>query len=240
VKASELDGTTLGDVVDEALEVNLNKLPLSQKPVAFIFGPENGAIAERTVYEAAKEAERKDYAHLFIIGFAIAAKARQFVEDCQTAIGIPATYIQATPDLLMGDLLKHMRSSQIFSVCGLPDVKVHKIEEGKYQVELLGLDVFDPITMKNDSTSGNDVPAWFLDTDYNGLCFHVNQAFFPRTSAWDSLKKALKGTYDDEVWEHLAGTLSAPFDPGEHKEIAVKVVDDRGNELLVVKTLKGE
>jgi adenine-specific DNA-methyltransferase len=69
VKASELDGTTLGDVVDEALEVNLNKLPLSQKPVAFIFGPENGAIAERTVYEAAKEAERKDYAHLFIIGW---------------------------------------------------------------------------------------------------------------------------------------------------------------------------
>jgi adenine-specific DNA-methyltransferase len=240
VKASELDGTILGDVVDEALKVNLNKLPLSQKPVAFIFGPENGAIAERTVYEAAKEAERKDYAHLFIIGFAIAAKARQFVEDCQTAIGIPATYIQATPDLLMGDLLKHMRSSQIFSVCGLPDVKVHKIEEGKYQVELLGLDVFDPITMKNDSTSGNDVPAWFLDTDYNGLCFHVNQAFFPRTGAWDSLKKALKGTYDDEVWEHLAGTLSAPFDPGEHQEIAVKVIDDRGNELLVVKSLKGE
>jgi adenine-specific DNA-methyltransferase len=240
VKASELDGTILGDVVDEALKVNLNKLPLSQKPVAFIFGPENGAIAERTVYEAAKEAERKDYAHLFIIGFVIAAKARQFVEDCQTAIGIPATYIQATPDLLMGDLLKHMRSSQIFSVCGLPDVKVHKTEEGKYQVELLGLDVFDPITMKNDSTSGNDVPAWFLDTDYNGLCFHVNQAFFPRTSAWDSIKKALKGTYDDEVWEHLAGTKSAPFDPGEHQEIAVKVIDDRGNELLVIKSLKGE
>ena len=240
VKASDLDGTTLGDVVDEALEVNLNKLPLSQKSVAFIFGPENGAIAERTVYEAAKEAERKDYAHLFIIGFAIAAKARQFVEDCQTAIGIPATYIQATPDLLMGDLLKHMRSSQIFSVCGLPDVKVHKIEEGKYQVELLGLDVFDPTTMKVESEPGQNVPAWFLDTDYNGLCFYVKQAFFPRTGAWDSLKKALKGSYEDEVWEHLAGTVSAPFDPGEHKEIAVKVIDDRGNELLVVKKLERE
>jgi adenine-specific DNA-methyltransferase len=239
VKASDLDGTTLGDVVDEALEVNLNKLPLSQKSVAFIFGPENGAITETTVWNAAKEAERKDFAHLFIIGFAIAAKARQFVENCQTAIGIPATYIQATPDLLMGDLLKHMKSSQIFSVCGLPEIKIHTAQEGKYQVELLGLDVFDPTTMKVESEPGQNVPAWFLDTDYNGLCFYVKQAFFPRTGAWDSLKKALKGSYEDEVWEHLAGTKSAPFDSGEHKEIAVKVIDDRGNELLVVKSLKG-
>ena len=240
VKASELGGATLSDVVDEALEENLNKLPLSQKPVAFIFGPENGAIAERTVFEAANEAQRKQYAHLFVIGFAIAAKARQFIENCQEAIGIPATYIQATPDILMGNLLKHMRSSQIFSTCGLPDVKIHRTGDGKYQVELLGLDVFDPITMEVESEPGRNVPAWFLDTDYNGLCFYVKQAFFPRTSAWDSLKKALKGSYDDEVWEHLAGTISAPFEAGEHKEIAVKVIDDRGNELLVIEYLKGE
>jgi hypothetical protein len=81
------------------------------------------------------------------------------------------------------------------------------------------------------------VPAWFLDTDYNGLCFHVCQAFFLRTSAWDNLKKALKGTYDDTVWDHLAGTTSTPFEPGEHRQVAVKVIDDRGNELLVVKAL---
>ena len=111
-------------------------------------------------------------------------------------IGLPATYVQATPDLLMGDLLKNMRSSQIFSVCGLPEVEVRprKQRNGKNaQVELLGLDVFDPITMDASHRDGDDVPAWFLDTDYNGLCFHVCQAFFPRTSAWDNLKKALKG-----------------------------------------------
>ena len=50
------------------------------------------------------------------------------------------------------------------------------------------------------------MPAWFLDTDYNGLCFHVCQAFFPRTGAWENLKKALKGQYEESVWEHLAGT----------------------------------
>jgi len=39
------------------------------------------------------------------------------------------------------------------------------------------------------------------------------------------------------VWDHLAGARSAPFEAGEQKQVAVKVIDDRGNELLVVKVL---
>lgn len=67
--------------------------------------------------------------------------------------------------------------------------------------------------------------------------FLVSQAFFPRTSAWESLKKALRADYEATVWDHLAGTISAPFEPNGHQEIAVKVIDDRGNELLVTKKL---
>src|ERR1035437_6076583 len=231
---------TLADAVHEAAEKDGLTLPLSSKPVAFVFGPENGAVSEKLVYMAAKEATAKDYTHLYVLGFAIQPNARELVENCEQVIGIAATYVQATPDLMMGDLLKNMRSSQIFSVCGLPEVEVHKHKNGgahQYQVELLGLDVFDPVTMENSHRSGNDVPAWLLDADYNGMCFHVSQAFFPRTSAWDNLKKALNGEYDDSVWEHLAGTTSAPFEAGEHGQVAVKVIDDRGNELLVVKKL---
>src|SRR5206468_3138309 len=116
-----------------------------------------------------------------------------------------------------GDLLKNMRSSQIFSVCGLPEIDVKRVKPKgkngapKYQVTLLGLDVFDPVTMEVDHPPGNNVPAWLLDTDYNGLCFHVSQAFFPRTAAWNSLKKALTGSYEESVWDHLAGTTSVPF-----------------------------
>ena len=99
--------------------------------------------------------------------------------------------------------------------------------------------MFDPSTMEVEHRSGGDVPAWFLDSNYNGLSFHVTQAFFPRTAAWDNLKRALKGEYEDSVWQHLAGTTSVPFEPGEHREIAVKVIDDRGNELMVVKSLDG-
>jgi len=178
----------------------------------------------------------KGYAHLYVIGFAIQPNARKLIDDAG-AMGVPATYVQATPDLMMGDLLKSLRSSQIFSVCGLSEVEVRPAGDYQYEVELLGLDVFDPVTMEVQHRRGDDVPAWFLDTDYNNLCFHVCQAFFPRTSAWDNLKRALKGIYDDSVWDHLAGTTSTPFGSGDQKQIAVKVIDDRGNELLVVKAL---
>ena len=37
--------------------------------------------------------------------------------------------------------------------------------------------------------------------------------------------------------QHLSGTTSAPFETGEQRQIAVKVIDERGNELLVVRGL---
>jgi adenine-specific DNA-methyltransferase len=41
------------------------------------------------------------------------------------------------------------------------------------------------------------------------------------------------------VWEHLAGTVSEPFAAGDSARVAVKVIDDRGNELMVVRALAG-
>jgi adenine-specific DNA-methyltransferase len=196
------------------------------------------------VFEAAREAHAKNFTHLYVIGFAIQANARSLIETCEAAVGVPATYVQATPDLMMGDLLKTTRSSEIFSVCGMPEVRLKRLKTEKngapprYQAELLGFDVFDPATMELDHRKGDDVPAWMLDADYNGLVFHGSQVFFPRTAAWDSIKKALRATHEESVWDHLAGTVSAPFEPGEHAQIAVKVIDDRGNELLIVKNVK--
>jgi len=136
----------------------------------------------------------------------------------------------------MGDLLKKMRSSQIFSVCGLPDVKVSKSKtrspgpkskvqsrrrgsrftftDHTFQVELLGLDTFDPVTMEADHLKAAEVPGWFLDTDYNGW-YSVRQAFFPRTGAWENLKKSLRMEFEDTSGSPRR-TTSAPFPAGEH------------------------
>ncbi len=210
--------------------------------IAIVFGPANGAISERAVIEAGKEARHKNYARLLVIAFAIEPAARETIEKGEATFGLPAIYAQASTDLVMSDLLKNMRSSQIFSVVGLPEVELkkatEKTEDGGdlWQVTLHGLDIFDPATMETKSCGGEDVPCWMLDTDYDGQCFRAGQVFFPRTHDWDKIRKAVRADFDDTVWEHLRGNTSAPFIAGE--QIAVKVIDDRGNELMVVKQTK--
>jgi adenine-specific DNA-methyltransferase len=214
----------------------------SNEAVAFVFGPEHGAISEQLVYQALKEADRKNYARLFVVGFAIEGNARLLVEQ-SAAMGVPATYVQATPDLVMGSLLKTTRASQVFSVAGLPDIAIAQVapvtagDPPRWQVQLVGLDVFDPASMTTSHTTGKDVPAWLLDSDYNGRVFRATQVFFPRTGAWEAMQKALKAQFEPGVFDHLGGDTSAPFYAGEHQQIAVKVIDDRGNELVVVKGL---
>jgi adenine-specific DNA-methyltransferase len=238
---AEITEPTLEDLAEEtATQKSIDTR--RGRPVAFVFGPEHGPVTEQIVFAAAKEANLKSYERLCVVGFAIQPGASKLIQACEQAAGIPATYVQATMDLLMADLLKTTRASQIFTVTGAPDVRLLRLRSKGgngplYRVELLGLDVFDPVTMQTDHRKGDDVPAWLLDTDYDDLAFRVSQAFFPRTSAWDALQRALRTTFEDSVWEHLAGTVSEPFAAGETGRVAVKVIDDRGNELMVVRAL---
>jgi adenine-specific DNA-methyltransferase len=234
---------TLADVVKAADEANGAALPLTQQSVAIVFGPENGAVSERLVYEAAQEAAAKRYSHLYVIGFSIQPNAEQMIGQCEAIFDVPATWVAVTPDVVMGDLLKTTRASQIFSIAGRPEIEPIKLPPGKpgeplrWQIKMGGLNTFDPVTMEVSRLRGDDVPCWMLDTNYNGRVFMAAQVFFPRTKAWEGLKKALKGTHEESVWDHLAGDTSAPFEAGEHNTIAVKVIDDRGNELMIVQKL---
>jgi adenine-specific DNA-methyltransferase len=106
-------------------------------------------------------------------------------------------------------------------------------------VELRGVDIYDPLSGEVHSTRGEDVAAWFLDTDYDGKTFHICQAFFPGDpDAWEKLQRALKAQIPPEVFEQMRSTVSFPFEPGEHRRIAVKVIDFRGNEVVRVVNLQ--
>jgi adenine-specific DNA-methyltransferase len=78
---------------------------------------------------------------------------------------------------------------------------------------------------------------WMLDTDYDGRSLYPRQVFFPQADSkggWSRLAKNLKAQIDEELVEAYRGTVSLPFEPGEHRRIAVKIVDDRGIESLKV------
>ncbi|MDA8206068.1 MAG: hypothetical protein M0Z36_08365, partial [Thermaerobacter sp.] len=211
----------------------------SSNRVAIVFGPEDGAISSNVVFEAAREAYFLKYAHLYFFGFAIQAKARELLED-RGKLRIPCTYVAVTPDVVMSDLLRTTGASEIFSITGLPDIDVRvtgtQNNDGTplYEVALRGLDIFNPATMEQEAIEGANLPSWMLDTDYEGLSFYATQVFFPKTAAWDNLQKSLKASFDPSVWAHLAGTVSEPFALGAKRRIAVKVIDERGNELMRV------
>ena len=206
------------------------------KTIAIVFGPEDGAIGSEYVFSASMEAMQQGFQQIFLFGFAIQAKAREMLGRLK----IPTTYVSVTPDVAMSDLLKTSKTSEIFSITGLPDASLEpagKSNSGTplYRVVIKGLDIFRPDTMETDEVSGENLPCWMLDTNYNGMAFYASQVFFPKTSAWNNLQKSLKGRFEDSVWEHLAGTISEPFALGDKERIAVKVIDERGNELMVVK-----
>jgi len=67
----------------------------------------------------------------------------------------------------------------------------------------------------------------------------ICQAFFSGDpDAWEKLQRALKAQIDPEAFDRMRGTVSFPFQPGEHRRIAVKVIDVRGNEVIRILPLE--
>jgi adenine-specific DNA-methyltransferase len=208
--------------------------------VAISFGPQHGPVTAYQVQETIPTAKMNGYQVLIFAGFAFDPETQALVQKAPIA-GLQVHFANVAPDVLVGDLLRTTRASQIFTVFGQPDVKVEKQKDGTYRVELLGVDIYDPRTGEVHSTRGEDVAAWFLDTDYDGMTFHICQAFFPgNPHAWDKLQRALRAQIDPDIFDRMRGTVSFPFKPGEHQRIAVKVIDFRGNEVVRVVSLQKE
>jgi len=216
-----------------------NGLPDGTRRVAVAFGPQYGPITAKQVEECLREAYRRAYDDLIFAGFTIDGAAQAIIqEDPNPKVRCHLAHIR--PDVNMGDLLKTTPSSQLFTVFGLPRVKLERSQEGEWVVEMEGVDIYDPVTNTTQATGADKVAAWFLDGDYDGRTFCISQAFFPDSTAWNRLARALKSVVDPERFAAFSGTRSLPFPTGEHKRAAVKVIGPRGNDVMRVLRLDGE
>lgn len=210
-----------------------------ERQVAVMFGPQYGPLIAPMVEDGIRIAARRGFDDLVFAAFSFDGAAQAAIQgDPDPKLRIHMAQIR--PDVNMGDLLKTTVSSQLFTVSGSPRTKVSKGKDGQYTVIMEGVDIYDPVTNTVRSTGAEKVAAWFLDSDYDGRCFCVCQAFFPDRSAWEKLGKALGGVVDEDAFARLSGTTSLPFPEGEHKRIAIKVIDPRGNEVLRVHRLGKE
>lgn len=197
----------------------------SERVFAVSLGPRHGPITVAQIDEAL--AESPGYDLIVFAGFAATAEAQQYLAPGRRG-RVNVALLEANADLLLGDLLKNTKASQTFRLFAAPEARVQRDGDGEVLVELLGMDTFDAATGEVTSRNREEIAAWFLDHDYDGSVFHVNQAFFTRANAWEALGKALKGTIDEEVVESMHSFKSLPFQPGSSRKAAIRVVDDAG------------
>jgi adenine-specific DNA-methyltransferase len=110
------------------------------------------------------------------------------------------------------------------------------------RVSVHGFDYYNTKTGQIESGGADKIAVWLLDTDYDGRSLYPRQVFFPMAGdgeGWTKLARNLKAEIDADRIEAYRGTVSLPFEVGEHKRIAVKIVDDRGIESLKVIALNG-
>jgi adenine-specific DNA-methyltransferase len=212
----------------------------SGERVVVSFGPEYSLLEQRQVEMAMREASELFPRPKMILfcGFDFDPEASK---DIDSTKGIIALRVKMNADLLTNDLKKQRSSNQSFWLMGQPDVLVNRTKDGLWQVEVNGFDYFD--TVKGELISGGkgNIASWMLDTDYDGRSTFPRQVFFPMAGSkdgWGKLRKEIKAELDESALSKFSGTISLPFESGEFKKIAVKIVDDRGIESLKVLDLE--
>jgi adenine-specific DNA-methyltransferase len=204
--------------------------------VAVGFGPQYGPVTAEQVEDLIHACKR--YSELVVAGFSFDADATALIqEQSHPKLRIHQAYIRPDVNPGMAGLLKETPDSQLFTVFGTPEIELAENHAGDWVLQLKGVDVYDPVANTIRSTGADKVAAWFLDSDFDGRCFCITQAFFPNQDAWEKIAKALGSAADMDAFEAFKGTTSIPFSAGERKRVAVKVIDPRGNEVMAVRAL---
>jgi adenine-specific DNA-methyltransferase len=216
--------------------------------VVISFGPEHSLLEQRQVELAWEEAHTliPKPAMIVFAAFEFDPEAAKDIDELtKEKTGMTFLTAQMNADLLTEDLKKKRASNQSFWLVGRPDVDLRQIksgeQKGKWQLEVNGFDYYNTRTGTIDSGDTSKIAMWLLDTDYDGRSLYPRQVFFPMAAedeGWARLARNLKAEIDPELIQAYRGTVSLPFEPGEYRRVAVKVIDDRGIESLKIVEVK--
>jgi len=207
------------------------------KKAVISFGPAYAPLEQRQVELAIEEAQALVPKPKLIIfaSFQFDPEAAKDIDGLKWP-GVDVLKVQMNTDLLTSDLKKKRASNESFWLIGQPDVEV-KYQGNKYAVVLNGFDYYNTITGEIESGDTSKIAMWELDTDYDGRSIYPRQVFFPMSGAkdgWSKLARNLKAHIDEKLIEKYRGNKSLPFKPGRNKQIAIKIIDDRGIESLKI------
>ncbi len=215
----------------------------------FHIGPKFGTVSKAAVNEAVKECrQRGDASWLIILGFSFESDIEGSTQSMSMG-KFEVTKCRIHDDLLQEGLKKKpAKSAASFVTIGEPDIDI--IKSGKeIQVEIKGLDIYDPIKDEVKARNISDIAYWMVDEDYDGSNFVVNQVFFcggdksefakwkkgldslAKDSTKKKVEKTLKIEIDDEAFDRLYGHISHPITiKRKGHKIAVRMISQFGEE----------
>jgi adenine-specific DNA-methyltransferase len=201
------------------------------------FGPQYAPLEQRQIELAIDEAQTLVPKPKIVIfaSFQFDPEAAKDIDELKWP-GVTILKVQMNTDLLTNDLKKKRSSSESFWLMGQPDIELKK-QGDKYIVEVNGFDYYNTKTGEIESGDSSKIAMWELDTNYDGRSLYPRQVFFPMAGngeGWDKLAKSVKAVIDEELIEQYKGNKSIPFKLGNNKQIAVKIIDDRGIESLKI------
>jgi len=224
--------------------------------IGIVVGPQYGTVGPRTIMDAAREAVKTHKTEqpidlLAVLAFAFDPQAlgsaaadgvsyeasdSGFADvQAERKLGkLPVLLVRMNNDLVMGDDLKKTGKGNLFTVFGEPDIDV-KVKGDKVIVAVKGVDVYDPSTGIVRSQQTDQIALWMIDTNYNDESFFVRHCYFTGgNDPYQRLKRALKAEIDEDAWNTLCETTSRPFAKPDTGKIAVKVINNYGDEVLKV------
>jgi adenine-specific DNA-methyltransferase len=201
------------------------------------FGPEYAPLEQRQVELAIEESQTLVPKPKIVIfaSFQFDPEAAKDIDELKWG-GVTVLKAQMDTDILTEDLKKKPKDSPSFWLVGQPDIELKK-QGNKYAVVVNGFDYYNTKTGEIESGDVSKIAMWELDTDYDGRSLYPRQVFFPMAGAnegWSRLAKNLKAQIDEELIGKYKGNTSLPFNLGNNKQIAVKIIDDRGIESLKI------
>ena len=227
--------------------------PAAAARVGVAIGPQYGTVGQSFARDTVTEAIRAgDIDLLCVLAFAFDPTVVELTEadgitvdasrDGFAAVGgeraigsIKVLFVRMNVDLLMGDALKKTGAGNLFTVFGEPDVELRRGADGSVTAVLHGVDVYDPATGEVRSRDTSRIALWMIDTDYNGDAFFVRHCYFTGGGdPYKRLKTALKAEIDADAWASLYSTESRPFPAPDTGQIAIKVINDYGDEVMKV------
>jgi adenine-specific DNA-methyltransferase len=229
---------------DAVVGSNGDRGALDGARVVVSFGPEHALLEQRQVELAWEEAQRLSPrpSVLLFVAFEFDPEAAKDIDSMDAAkAGMTFLRAEMNMDLATADLKKKRSTNESFWLIGQPEVEVVPIDStDEFLVTVHGFDYFNTKTATIDSGGPEKIAMWMLDPDYDGRSLYPRQVFLPLAdddAGWTKLAKTLKVSVDPDRATALASTRSLPFRAARYRRIAVKLVDDRGIESLVVRDL---